>query len=647
VSVLRIDFETASTCDLKRAGAWVYSLHPDTRVLCMAWAFDDETVCVWRPGQIFPQRVTDHVKAGGEVHAWNALFEFCIWNNALWRALISLPKVTLTQLHCTMACAAYYGLPMSLDMAGPASGAGVHKDKIGHALMLRMSRPRSTKPAVTWWHETDHIKYDRLCLYCADDVRTERAVAGTLPPLPASERLVWLMDARMNMRGLMIDRPLVVRLMDIADAEVARLSQELAVVTGGAVTSVTKTEALKVWLRNLGHSQVDSLAKDSMGDLLNDVTIQGNARKALLIRQEAAKTSTAKLQSMLDCSDPYDDRVRGLVMHYGATRTGRWAGRLVQVQNLPRPVRGVRVELFIQHVQQGMDVETLRFVHGNLLDAVSSSLRGCFMAAPGMGFAVCDYSAVEARVIAWLAGQTDLLDVFRRGEDVYLYTAAKIGSVDRTLGKVATLGLGFGMGWVKFIESALTYGLTLTAELAQAVVQAWRQANRKIVAFWYDLEQAVRDAIESHHETKVGAVTVRMGRGLMTGHLLIWLPSGRPLVYRNARLETVNGRSQITYDGLDQYTRQWTAIRTYGGKLAENVTQAVARDLLADAMLETEADNLPIVASIHDEELVEVPADEIQSAFLAMQGLMSTSPAWAPGLPLGGAGWTGQRYGKG
>lgn len=647
MTILSIDFETASTCDLKRAGAWVYSKHPDTRVLCMAWAFDDEPVVVWRPDAPFPKRVLDHIQAGGEVHAWNALFEFCIWNNCLWRNRAPSYKVRLEQLHCSMARAAYYGLPMGLDMAGPASGANVFKDKVGHALMKRMSRPRTVKPTLTWWHKTDALKYDRLCDYCLGDVNTERAVAATLPPLPDFERLIWLMDARMNLRGLKIDRELVVRLMAIADAEVDRLSRELEIVTGGVVKSVTKVAALTRWLIDQGYDFVSSLAKDSMGDLLSDPRIQGDARRALLIRQEAAKTSTAKLVSMLDCADPHDDRVRGLVMHYGAIRTGRWAGRLVQVQNLPRPSKRVNVELFIQHVLDGLDIDTLRFVHGNLLDAVASSLRGCFVADTGKAFAVCDYSAVEARVIAWLAGQLDLLDVFRSGQDVYVYTAGKIGSTDRTLGKVATLGLGFGMGWVKFIESAKVYGLTLSEELAQSVVQAWRQANRHIVAFWHDLEQAARDAIRFGHETQVGHVTVRMGRGKLTDALLIWLPSGRPLVYRRARLETVDGRSQVTYDGLDQYTRQWKAIRTYGGKLAENVTQAVARDLLADAMLRTEEAALDLVASIHDEELAEVDAVDADDAFNEMKAIMSTGPAWSVGLPLGGAGFTGLRYGKG
>lgn len=647
MSILSIDFETASEADLKRTGAWVYSRHPSTRVLCMSWAFDNEPVKSWRPGQPFPQRIMDHVVTGGEVHAWNALFEFCIWQNVLWHRLKLIPTLKLEQVFCTMARAAYYGLPMSLDQAGPAAGTNIFKDKAGHALMLRMSRPRTKTPTVTWWHDTDPAKYQALCNYCDRDVEAERAVSLTIPMLPDRERMIWLFDARMNLRGVMIDRPLVDRLIQIADAETRRLSEALRITTAGAVQSVTQTAKLTLWAQANGAPQVTSLAKDEAPKHIADPTIPQVVRQALVIRQEAAKTSVAKLVSMLECADPADDRVRGLVMHYGATRTGRWAGRLVQIQNLPRPVRGIKVDKFIEHVKAGYDVETLRFAHGNLLDAISSALRGCFQASPGYAFAVCDYSAVEARVIAWLAGQQDLLDVFARGDDVYVYTASLIGSDDRTLGKVATLGLGFGMGWMKFIESALVYGLVLTEELSQAVVAAWRQANRKIVSFWYDLEQAARDAIEHGKETRVGPCLVRMGKGAMTGHLLIWLPSGRPLVYRNARLLTRDGRQQIAYDGLDQYTRQWTTIYTYGGKLAENVTQAVARDLLADAMLEMDSQGYPVVGSIHDEALVERGTKTVELAFAAMKGLMSTAPAWAPGIPLGGAGFTATRYGKG
>jgi DNA polymerase len=646
--ILSLDFETFSLCDLKASGSYVYSRHPSTGVSCMAWAFNSEPVQMWTPGQPFPQRIIQHVLAGGQVHGWNVTFEFYIWNHVLFGKVHNLPQLLLSQVHDTMARGAYWGLPMSLDAAGAAIGAAFQKDKIGHALMLRMSKPRrfDAYNDPVWWHNEDPGKYAALQAYCMRDVETERDIASRLPLLPDDERAIWLMDARMNLRGFMLDTKVVTLFTKIIEDELKRLSKRMSAVTGGAVPSVTNVAKLTHWLR-LNGVVVESLAKGDMADMLIDPEITGAPREALLIRKEAAKTSTAKLNAMVKCAGP-DDRVRGLVMHYGATRTGRWAGRLVQVQNLPRPLKGIDTDMVIRDVLNGADAETVQFVHGPVLDAVSSSLRACFVAKPGHTFAVCDYSAIEARVIAWLAGQNDILKVFASGEDVYVYTADKIGSTDRQLGKVSVLGLGFGMGSNKFVESAATYKITLSPERAQEVVTAWRKANSKIVSFWYDLDRAARDAIENNASTQVGRVIVRMGRGPMTGSMLIVLPSGRKLAYRNARLEyDGEGKQSITYDGTDQKTRKWETLRTYGGKLAENITQAVARCLLADAMLRMERNHLPIVASIHDEVVCEVPEAMATASFNQMKTIMSDGPAWADGLPLGGAGYVGKRYAKG
>lgn len=648
MSILRGDFETYSLADLKKTGSAAYARHPSTGISCFAYAFDDEPVQIWIPGQPFPARVITHVLWNRPVHAWNAMFEFHIWNNVLIRMLSDVPDLKLEQLHCSMAAAAYWGLPMSLDQAGTAIGSAYPKDKAGHLLMLRMSKPRRVTAGgePIWWHLEDPAKYAALQAYCMRDVEAERDIATRLPLLPVAEREIWLMDARMNLRGFLVDTDLVSRFKTLTYLELMRLSSDMRKATDGEVASVTNVGKLTQWLQLNGVS-VQSLAKVDMADMLVDPAITGKPRLALTIRKEAAKTSTAKLNAMLNAMCD-DHRVRGLVMHYGASRTGRWAGRLVQVQNLPRPAKGINVDHVINDVRMDADAETIQFVHGPVLDAVSSCLRACFVAPPGKTFAVCDYSAIEARVIAWLAGQQDILDVFASGEDVYVYTAAKINSTDRQLGKVSVLGLGFGMGAPKFVDSAATYKLTLTLERAQEVVHAWRSANKKIVQFWYDLDRAVRDAIEHGKETQVGFLTVRMAKGIMRGSLLIVLPSGRHLVYRNARLEhDGDGKSSIVYDGTNQYTRKWEAIRSYGGKFAENVTQAVARCLLADAMLRMERNHLPIVASIHDEVVCEVDEERGQQQYEAMKAIMQNGPAWAAGLPLGGAGWVGKRYGKG
>jgi DNA polymerase len=645
--LLNIDFETFSLADLRKTGAAAYAWHASTGISCMAYAFDNGPVQVWTPDQPFPQAIIDHVRRGGEVHGWNILFEFNIWNHVLTRLVPDVPHLTLERLHCSMARAAYWGLPMSLDGAGAAIGATFRKDKAGHALMLRMSKPRRINGSgdPVWWHSEDRGKYAALQAYCMRDVETERDIASRLPLLPTEERAIWLIDALMNDRGLKVDTDLVQRFQRIIDIELKRLSKVMNSITSGAVPSVTNVAKLTHWLQLQGVN-VESLAKADLAELLSDPMLPPSARAALLIRKEAAKTSTAKLNAMLNAVCP-DDRVRGLVMHYGASRTGRWAGRLVQVQNLPRPIKGVNTDMVIDDVLAGADPETIQFAHGPVLDAVSSCLRACFVAEPGKTFAVCDFSAIEARVVAWLAGQQDILDVFASGEDVYVYTAAKIGSEDRQLGKVSVLGLGFGMGAAKFVDAAKTYKIDLTPERAQEVVSAWRKSNSKIVGFWYELDKAARDAIEKNKETQVGKITVRMAKNKLTGSMVVVLPSGRYLIYRNARLEyDGEGKQSITYDGTNQYTRKWEAIRTYGGKLAENVTQAVARCLLADAMLHMDKAGLPIVASIHDEVVCEVPEADGQQSYQQMKGIMGGGPLWADGLPLGGAGWVGRRYGK-
>lgn len=644
--IVHCDFETCSAADLKKTGSAVYADHPSTNVVCLAYAFDDEPVSVWTPGQEFPDDLRSHVAQGGEFHAFNVMFEFYIWNKVLSRIVPDLPALTLEQSHCVMALSTVWGLPLSLDKAAPAINAGFTKDKVGHALMMRMSKPRAFRADGTprWWHEEDNAKLARLLEYCSRDVETERAIAKLLPPMPESERAIWLTDARMNLRGLMIDVPLVKALQVLTEASTKELSKRMSAITNGAVPNVTTVGKLTEWLRLQG-LEVDSLAKGDMAELLKIPGLSAPVREAIIIRQSAAKTSTAKLKAMLACVGA-DSRVRGLVQYGGATRTLRNAGRLVQVQNLPRPMKGLDTDAVIDLVLSGADADTIEFVHGKPLDVVSSCLRPCFVAGPGKTFAVCDFSAIEARVIAWLAGQKDILKVFASGEDVYVFTANRIGSDDRQLGKVAVLGLGFGLGAVKFVDAAKTYGITLTDERALEVVTAWRKANSKIVSFWYDLERAARAAIENNTETQVGRCTVRMARGKLKGAMLITLPSGRHLIYHRARIEAVDGRMQVTYDGTNQYTRNWEAIRTYSGKLAENVTQAVARDLLVDAMDRMEKRGLQIVANIHDEVVCEVDEANGDLAFAEMKKIMQHGPDWADGLPLGGAGWVGKRYGK-
>jgi DNA polymerase len=334
-----------------------------------------------------------------------------------------------------------------------------------------------------------------------------------------------------------------------------------------------------------------------------------------------------------------------LVQYGGAVRTLRWAGRGPQIQNFPRPVVK-HVDKAIEQILKGMDADSLRLLFGRPLDVVSSCLRGVFRAPEGFKFVVCDYHAIEAIVLAWLANFEALLDVFRRHEDVYIFTAHGIGSTNRTLGKVLRLACGYGMGPDKFRETAATYKLSLTLQGARDAVRNFRVANAPIVSLWHACEGSAKNAINNPGDKfSFNHLTFRMAnpKGRLAGALLIELPSGRNLVYRNARID--DGR--IVYWGVNQYTRQWCEMDTYGGKLVENATQAVARDLLAEAMVDLER-KFPgaLLTTVHDEIVAMAKREKADELFAEMQFVMSTPPAWAKGMPLSSAGGVSERYGK-
>lgn len=655
--VLSIDFETRSLSDLRRTGVHVYAEDPSTRVICMAWAFDDEPVQVWRAGDPFPQRVLDHVERGGRVRAFNAGFEWVIWNQVLTRQLggkttiAGQVQLSLSQIEDTMASAAFWGLPLSLDMAGPAAGLTVTKDKDGHRLMLQMTKPRRFNPLtgdVEWWDETDPEKLDRLCRYCAQDVEVERAIANTLPGLSDEERQTWMLDQRINAAGVGVDYNLVMRLRDLAGQAAANANQELARLTNGQVQSVNQHAAFLSWLQFHGYPY-DNLRRATVEQRLDEPGVSDMERRGLEIRADVARNSAAKLNAMLNASRVRGGigDVRGMLQYYGANRTGRWAGRLIQLQNMPRGVIGKNTDAAIAMIEAGVGLEELEALFGPAMGIVMSCLRGCIVARPGKKLVVADFSQIEARVVAWLAGQADALAVFASGQDIYVYTAAQIGSTNRQLGKVLVLACGFGMSGKKFKDTAEGYKVFLTEDEAEAAVKGWRANNSKIVDFWWACDRAARVVLSSGQPVDVGPVRF----GMWGPHMIIRLPSGRPLVYRNARLipsKDRPGEQEISYMGTNQYTRKWERLRTYGGKLVENITQATARDVMRDAMLRADREGIPVRLTVHDELITEPDEDLAVSGVTEthLLQIMRTPPAWAPDLPVDAAAWTGDRYRK-
>lgn len=657
---LFIDFETACALDLKKSGASRYSRDPSLIVTVIGWAFDNEpeqaeTVLTLGPRRL-PPEVEKHIRDGGMVSGWNSRgFESNIIRNYFG---LPLPP---TQVIDTMQAALHAGLPAALGDAGMALGLAIVKDATAHRLMLQLARPRAIRPdgSCRWWHEEDAEKLERLRLYCAQDVASERAIAKAIPKLPEREVQISLLDARANEKGVRVDVPVVRRMIAIADASTKKLNAECNQITNGAVTSPgSQTARLLAWLGD--HSPGD-LTKDTVAKALARDDLPAHVRRVLEIRQLAAKSSIKKLQAVLSCIDD-DDAIRGMLAYYGAARTGRWAGRLFQPQNLPRPSLE-HPDLAIDAIADGADADWIEMLFGPPLEVVSSCLRGILIPRPDHAFVVFDLSQIEARMIAWLAGQQDTVAVFARGDDVYTFTARKLGLNSRQEGKVAVLGLGYGMGPNKFIDTAATYKLTYTVEQAEKIVRDWREANPHIVQFWWALDRGAKQVISDAEKAFNRRASLKIndyitldvnpasnGSPLMT----IRLPSGRRLYYRDIALEKNPGATNrladksVTYSGTNQITRKWDRIRSYGGRIAENSCQACARCVVAEMALEIERKRLgDVILSVHDELIVEVPLADAQARYEAIEKVMNTTPSWAPGLPVKAEGHILMRYGKG
>jgi DNA polymerase len=476
-----LDFESFAHRDLRKVGAYEYVACPHFEPTVLAWAFDDGPVqsVTWPNLGTLPAEVEAHLRRGGIFQAWNAAFEWIILTQ---HYRLPIPHESVS---CTMQRALANGLPAALADAGPALGLNIVKDTAARSLMLRMGKPKKDG---SLWHATDTAKLMALEAYCQRDVAAEREVGRHLPLLSKFERKVSLIDARSNAVGVQVDDAAVRTLMT-AREHVRRLQKnEVVALTNGAVTRIeSETANLLNWLQR-NWVDISSVDKEAIAGALKETGLPPDVRRVLELRQASARSSLGKLEKMLLVQGS-DGRARGLLQYYGAGRTGRWAGRLIQVQNLPRAVEGIDPEGVLEIAAQDPAALDLFW---DPLEALTTCLRGCLTAAPGKLLAMIDLSQIEARVLAWLAGQEDVLGVFRSGADVYAYAAGQLGSPDRQLGKVITLAAGYSMGPGRFQETALTYKVVLTAGEAEAAVLGWRQANPKIVAFWWDLERAAR-----------------------------------------------------------------------------------------------------------------------------------------------------------
>ncbi len=439
--ICSVDFETKSAVDLRKTGVYVYATDASTDVWCMAYSWDGEDVRVWRPGDPIDPKLEDWIVEGGKLQAWNAAFERVIWNKIM-APRYDWPRTSSSQWYCTMAQASTAGLPRALGQAAAVLGVEEQKDKAGQALMLRMARPRRTNPDGThvWWETDDKI--EALVNYCIQDVKTEMDVSTHIPYLSDSERQLYLLDQRINDRGVMLDRDLLDRVRVLADESKAEIDAEIQRLTRGEVRSATNGMHLVAWLRKYG-VLTSSVDKQAVAEILAVPDLHPVIRRVLELRQAGAKSSTAKLNAM-EYAASADGRMRGLLVYHGAA-TGRWSGKLVQPQNFPRPVRKqAELDEIIGKLKAGESVTE----HGHGTEIAADLLRSMIIAAPDHTLMFADYSAIEARVLAWMAGQDDLVETFAKGGDVYIKMAAAIYNVpedkvtpeQRQVGKMAILG---------------------------------------------------------------------------------------------------------------------------------------------------------------------------------------------------------------
>lgn len=636
-----LDIETCGVLALPKVGAAAYFEHPLTQVTCACYAIDDGPIQRWCQGDpppVFPVNAT--------FAAHNYLFELHGWELALAPRYGWPQAPALEDWTCLMARALYHALPASLEALCEALNTTIKKDSAARDLMLRMARPRSHLPSgYTWWHETDPDKLIALLNYCEQDVAAERLLDTILAELPPRERYVFEVDGRINRKGLMLDTDLVHQMMALANHQLKRLDTRMRLLTDGAVRTTAQVAKLQAWLHEDQDCPVPDLRKHTVQEALDAVPeAPAMARSALLLRQEASRSSTKKLQAMV-AGRSQDDRLRGLFQYGGAGRTLRWAGRRVQPQNFPRGTIK-NPDAALNGISQDVAPEELSALfEDTAMGVLASCLRGCFIAAPAHRLVVADLAQIEARVVCWLAGQQDVLDVFAAGEDVYRYVARQQGSDDRQLGKTLVLACGFGMGPPKFQSTAKSYGIELDPFQAHRAVYGWRDANSAIVNFWHDISQAARDLARAGDgdSRTVGRILLRRTKQA----LRIRLPSGRDMIYHQIRVVLdEQGRDNLVFVGVDPKTKQWSPQRTYGGKLVENIVQAVARDVMTEAMLELDAAGVSLVGTVHDELLAEVPEVDADTTLQLMLDAMRRTPVWAAGLPVAAEGWTGTRYRK-
>lgn len=659
---LSIDLETFSSVPIQKAGAQKYIQSPDFEILLFAYSLNgaEPVCCDFAQGETLPKWVAEALLDPQCLkHAYNAPFEWGCLSRYMGR---QLPPA---QWRCTMFHGLYAGYTASLDATGRALGLPEDKRKMntGKALIRYFCVPCSPSKANggrtrNYPHHAPE-RWELFKEYNRQDVVTEMEIERRLSavPVPDFVQKEWETDLIINSRGVAIDMGMVEGALELGATVRNTLTTEAVKISG--LSNPNSIQQLSAWLEKETGEEINGLRKDTVAKMLARDDNSPEVQRMLEIRQELGKTSTKKYDA-IEQAVCRDGRARGLLQFYGANRTGRWAGRLVQVQNLPRTYTEP-LEL-ARDLIKGRKLDALKCIYGSVPDTLSQLIRTAFIAAPGNVLIDADFSAIEARVVAWLAQEEWVLEVFRTTGKIYEATASQLYGVPidrirkgnpeyalRQYGKAATLALGYQGGAAALITAGHLPEDTPIEQLDD-IKARWRAANKRIVDLWYKLQKAAVQVISSGGSAGVNGLVVAREWDVVqnTDYMTIRLPSGRKLFY-NAPQIGVNqwGNPSISYMGMDQITKKWKRIETYGGKLVENCVQAIARDCLAQAIEHLEAAGLPVAFHVHDEVVIDIRPFADNDAMLAKTvAIMSRPVPWAPGLPLGADGWVGTFFKK-
>lgn len=639
---LSIDLETYSSVDLGKSGVYKYAESEDFEIFLFAYSIDDREVKVvdLASGEIIPEEILSALRDETiEKWAFNANFERVCLSRFLGERLN--PK----GWYCTMIWSAYLGLPLSLEKVGEVLKLDKQKMNEGKALIRYFSIP--CKPTKTNGMRTRNLphhdleKWSIFKEYNRRDVETEMAIKKKLSafPMPQSEWENYWIDQNINDRGILIDEVLVdsaIKFDEILREENMDRAIEL---TG--LENPNSPLQLKEWLNKKG-LEIDSLAKKDVESALKNA--EGDIKEVLELRQELSKSSVRKYDAMKNVKGK-DNRARGLIQFYGANRTGRYSGRLIQVQNLRR--NNLKDLDIARNLVKNRDFETMEILYESPSDILSQLIRTAFIAKEGTRFIISDFSAIEARILAWLAGEQWVLDAFENGEDIYCRTASRMFGVPvekhgvnghlRQKGKIATLACGY-QGALGALKAMGGIDMGLSEDELQSIVDSWREANPNIVSLWWDIDSVVKRVVKTRTKEEYKNLVISYEKGI----LFIELPSKRRLAYPKTKIGMNRfGGESVVYEGI-VVGNKWDKIESYGGKFVENIVQAIARDILAESMIRLEKKGFNIVMHIHDEVVIESDSSSIEE----INEIMSAVPEWAPGLILDADGFESEFYKK-